>query len=95
MSKQVNFERLSHSFLQMVNHFEYHAEITTKNELFRNVKAHYDDRQGNAFHTIPLTFCLKISPDRQNASIKQQLKPFKQVFKLLEEFKEHFQDPEE
>ena len=73
----------------MVNHFEHHHEITTKNELFKNLKSHNDENKQNAFYSIPLTFCLKISADRQNQSIKQQLKPFKEVYKLLEEFKEH------
>ena len=95
VSRQINFERLSLNFGQMVNHFENHQEITTKNELFKNLKQYSDERGQNAFHTIPLTFCLKVSADRQNASIKQQLKPFKEVFKLLEEFKEKFVPPEE
>ena len=65
VSRAINFDRLSHNFGQMVNHFEYHAEITTKNELFKNLKAFYDEKQQNAFHTLPLTFYLKISTDRQ------------------------------
>lgn len=77
----------------MVNHFETHSEITTKNELFRNLKQFSDERGSNAFHMIPLTFCLRISSERQDKSIKQQLKPFKEVFKLLEEFKDMFEDP--
>lgn len=48
----------------MVNHFEAHHEITTKNELFKNLKSYNDERGQNAFSTIPLTFCLKISADR-------------------------------
>jgi len=76
----------------MVNHYEHHQEITTKNELFKNVKQFYDEKQQNAFHFIPLTFCLKVAPDRIQQSLKQQIQPFKQVFKLLDEFKTHF-DP--
>ena len=64
VSRQINFERLSHNFGQMVNHFEHHHEITTKNELFKNLKTCSDEKQQNAFHLIPLTFCLKISADR-------------------------------
>ena len=79
----------------MVNHFEHHAEVSTKNELFRNIKSYSDEKQSNAFHMIPLTFCLKISADRQTQSIKQQLKPFKEVFNLLEEFKQHCNPDEE
>ena len=71
----------------MANHFENHIEITTKNELFRNLKTFYEERQQNVFYTLPLTFCIRVQPDRQTQSIKQQMKPFKEIFKLLEEFK--------
>ena len=43
-SRSINFERLSHNFVQMVNHIEGHHEITTKNELFKNVKGYFDER---------------------------------------------------
>ena len=65
VSRSINFERLSHNFGQMVNHFEHHQEITTKNELFKNWKLHSDEKRENAFYSIPLTFCLKISAERQ------------------------------
>ena len=29
----------------MVNHFEHHHEITTKNELFKNLKSHNDENK--------------------------------------------------
>ena len=45
VSKSINFERLSHNFVQMANHFENHGEISTKNELFKNVKHYHDERQ--------------------------------------------------
>ena len=65
VSRQINFDRLSHNFGQIVNHFEHHHEVTTKNELFKNLKSHYDEKNLNAFHTLPLTFYLKVSADRQ------------------------------
>lgn len=75
----------------MVNHIEGHTEITTKNELFKNVKNFFDERNMNAFHAMPITFCLKINPEKNDNSIKKQLSPFKQVFNLLEEFKTFFE----
>ena len=43
LSKWVNFERLStNSNCQMVNHYEKHGEITTKNQLYKNLKALYE-----------------------------------------------------
>ena len=41
-SKGVNFERLSHNFVQVANHLEGHAEMSRKHELFRNVRQHLD-----------------------------------------------------
>ena len=38
------FDRLSkHGFKQLVNHIEGHASLTTKDELFFNMKVHCDD----------------------------------------------------
>lgn len=87
VSRQINFERVSHNFVQMVNHVEGHHEITTKNELFKNVKNYFDERNLNAFHAMPITFYIKVTTDKNDGSLKKQLSPFKQVFNLLEEFK--------
>lgn len=72
----------------MVNHFEGHAEITTKNKLFKNITKWHDENSVSVFKKIlPLTFCLKI-PVLSNGEVdfkilSAELKPFKQVFKLL------------
>jgi hypothetical protein len=71
----------------MVNHVEGHHEITTKNELFKNVKNYFDERNLNAFHVMPITFYIKVTSEKNDGSLKKQLAPFKQVFNLLEEFK--------
>jgi hypothetical protein len=43
-SFKINFDRMSNSlFTQMVNHFEGHAEITTKNKLFKNITKFSDE----------------------------------------------------
>jgi len=45
----------------MVNHFEGHSEITTKNKLFKNITKWHDENYISVFKTmLPLTFCLKI-----------------------------------
>ena len=74
----------------MVNHYENHGEVTTKDALYKNLKAYYESKNSNVFFAIPLTFCLKISPGRQQVSIKNQIKPFKEVFDLIEQFKEQW-----
>lgn len=79
-------------FSQMVNHFEGHAEITTKNKLFKNITKWHDENSVSVFKkTLPLTFCLKI-PILSNGEVdtkilSAELKPFKQVFKLLSKHK--------
>jgi hypothetical protein len=45
----------------MVNHFEGHAEITTKNKLLKNITAWHNEQNESVFkNMLPLTFCLKI-----------------------------------
>lgn len=61
----------------MVNHFEGHSEITKKNDLFKNVKNWFDERNENAFHVLPLTFYVKVAPERMVQSMKEQLATFK------------------
>lgn len=90
VSRQINFDRLSYNFVQMANHVEGHHEITNKNDLFRNVKNFLDERNLNAFHVMPITFYVKVTLDAKEGSLKKQLSPFKQVFNLLDEFKELF-----
>jgi len=77
----------------MVNHFEGHAEITTKNKLFKNITKWHDEHSVSVFKRIlPLTFCLKIpilsSGEVDAKVLSNELKPFKQVFKLLSKHKD-------
>ncbi len=77
----------------MVNHFEGHAEITTKNKLFKNITKWHDENAASVFkRMLPLTFCLKIpiqsSGEIDSKILSQELKPFKQVYRLLNHHKE-------
>jgi hypothetical protein len=56
----MRFEQLSYSQRQMVNHFEYHAELTTKDGLFRNLLAYAQLNKLNVFDYVPLTFVLDL-----------------------------------
>ena len=89
-SKSINFERLATNlFVQMVNHYEGHNEITTKNKLFKNIKAWHAERGEQVFkEMLPLTFCIQINTfdgEVDPTSLNYELKQFKQVFKLLKE----------
>lgn len=73
ISKNINFERLSYNFVQMVNHVEGHHEVSTKNELFHNVKNFMDERNLNVFHCMPITFYIKVTADKHEGTLKKQL----------------------
>ena len=56
-SHGINYERLSKfGFKQLVNHIEGHESLTTKDNLFFNLKAHCERAQLNVYDMIPLTF---------------------------------------
>ena len=62
------FTQLSYSQRQIVNHFQYHAEITTKDLLFKNLNAYAELNKINIFDYVPLTFIVNVdsqtySPD--------------------------------
>lgn len=76
ISKSINFERLSHNFTQIANHFEGHAELSRKHELFKNIRYHIEtlnskSKQQSAitsspapmlFQVMPLQFHIRINP---------------------------------
>lgn len=76
ISRSVNFERLSHNFTQVANHFEGHAELSRKHELFKNIRSHIEtlnskNKSQNSsspahvpmlFQIMPLQFHIRISP---------------------------------
>lgn len=71
VSRQVNFERLSfNNFTQVVNHVEGHSEVSKKHELFKNLKAYCEETNEQVYYITPMTFYLKISPEKAIYSIK-------------------------
>lgn len=72
-----------------MNHYEGHAEISTKNKLFKNVTKLADHQQEVAFkNLLPLTFCLKLpvtqAGEVDKRCLSSELKPWKTAFKLLQ-----------
>lgn len=66
----------------MVNHYEGHHEISTKNKLFKNVTKFEDDQKESVFkNVLPLTFCLKLpvlaSGELEKRALNNELKPWK------------------
>ena len=66
-SKGIHFDQLSLSQKQIVNHFEFHEEITTKNLLFKNLLDHSQKTKINVFDYVPLTFILNLNSDIDNS----------------------------
>lgn len=67
-SKGMRFDQLSYTQNQIVNHFEYHTEITTKDGLFKNILSYAELNKINIFDYVPLTFIVDVdsqtySPD--------------------------------
>jgi len=62
-SKGIYFDQISISQKQMINHFEHHHEITTKDLLFRNLLLHLDHSKKNVFNYVPVTFLLDMDSE--------------------------------
>lgn len=58
-SAGINFERLGKfGYKQLVNHIEGHAALTTKDQLFYNMKAYCEKKNIDVYKIIPLTFAV-------------------------------------
>lgn len=63
----INFERLSKfGNKQLVNHIQGHESLTTKDQLFFNMKQYYENNKKNVFQVLPLTLPLDFT-DKTNA----------------------------
>ena len=66
---------------QLVNHIEGHESITTKDQIFINLKAYCEKTPSlNVFDLVPLTFIL----DFKSEQIYEQFEVFKSVHKLID-----------
>ena len=55
----LNYEKLSKfGFKQLVNHIEGHQSLTTKDELFFNLKTYCERKQSNVFDIMPFTMAV-------------------------------------
>jgi len=62
-SKGLRFDQISLSQKQMINHFENHHEVTTKDCLFKNLLTYVEHKRGNVFDYVPLTFLLDVDSE--------------------------------
>lgn len=68
----------------LYNHFEYHREITRKNELFTNLSNSANHQGENVFDLVPVTFHVFVSAGRVQENLDVALKKFEFIFQALE-----------
>lgn len=82
-SRGIKFDLLSiNGQKQLVNHFENHCEITTKDRLFTNLKEY---SESEVFNYVPLTFLVEAKSD----NFYEELDKFRSVYKVLKPFSQH------
>ena len=65
-SKGLRFDQLSMSQKQMFNHFEFHAEITTKDGIFKNMLNYALRNKLSLFDYVPLTFVINLDGESES-----------------------------
>ena len=81
--KGVRFEQLSYSQKQMINHFEFHPEITTKDLLFKNVLAYAELNKINVFDHLPLTFVIDVDSHTYTADFSKFINCYETIHGII------------
>lgn len=77
--KGQRFEQLSYSQKQVVNHFEFQHEITTKDLLFKNLLAYAELNKINVFDHVPLTFVLNVDSPTYGSDFSKFAKSYELI----------------
>lgn len=80
-SKNIHFNCLSLRKPQIVNHYEFNSELTTKDKLFLNMNEFCESNKSNVFDYLPLTFVF----DTSSKDYCNFLQQFFQIFRSLEQ----------
>ena len=67
---------------QIVNHMEFHVEISNKMRLYVNLLRHCEEKKIDLYSIFPFTICLQIS----HRSFSDQMESFKTLFNTIEKF---------
>ena len=60
----IKYDMISkHGLKQLVNHVKGHGQLTTKDNLFINLKAYYETHKMNIYDVVPLTLVLDYLKD--------------------------------
>ena len=82
VSNGINYDLVSkHGMKQIVNHVQGHCCLSTKDNIFLNMKSYYETlKHENIYDVVPLTFVL----DYQKDSISEQVTLFLNVNKMFD-----------
>jgi len=80
-SKNIHFNCLSLRKPQIVNHYEFNSELTTKDKLFLNMNEFCESNKSNVFDYLSLTFVF----DTSSKDYCNFLQQFFQIFRSLEQ----------
>jgi len=72
----------------MINHLEYHCELTKKSNLFINLQTFSEINKENVFNYIPITFYIEVNTTSHNVHLSTVLQNFTCLFLALESNKE-------
>ena len=71
----------------MINHFEFHRELSRKDELITNLKTQLQYECENLFDFTPITFMINI-PEGKQPSLEHFFKKFLNLYYVLNQTKE-------
>lgn len=73
-----------HGLKQVVNHVRGHGSLTTKDNLFLNMKAYYESQKVNIYDFVPLTIVLDYLRD----DVGERVEQFQRIMKTIETHKD-------
>ena len=73
-----------HGLKQLVNHVKGHGALTTKDNLFLNLKAYYESQRINIYDSVPITIVLDYLRD----DVGERVEAFSQILKIIDKYKE-------
>lgn len=81
----IKYDMISkHGLKQLVNHVKGHGQLTTKDNLFINLKAYYETQKMNIYDVVPLTIVLDYLKDDVGDRVEQFLSIMKLIDKHID-----------
>lgn len=80
-SNGIKYDLISkHGLKQLVNHVRGHYSLTTKDNLFLNMKSYYESQKNNIYDVLPLTIVLDYLKD----DVGDRVETFFNIMKIVE-----------